>query len=54
MAVTTGLVHHQGRLVWLGVDVPGIEPGYPTRPTWGFIVGADQTHARIKLYAWAL
>jgi len=26
MAVTTGLVHHQGRLVWLGVDVSGIEP----------------------------
>ena len=26
----------------LAVDVPGIEPGFPTGPSWGSIVGADQ------------
>jgi len=27
MAVTTGLLHRQGRSVWLGVDMPRIERG---------------------------
>ncbi len=28
MAVTIGLIHRQGRQIWLGVDVPRIELGF--------------------------
>ena len=35
MAATTGLVHHQGRSVWLGVERQGIEPWCQRLPAWG-------------------
>lgn len=42
LAVTTGLMHAKGRSVLVGVERAGVEPAYPSVPSWGFRLGLSK------------
>ena len=49
LAVTTGLMHAKGRSVLVGVERAGVEPAYPSVPSWGFRLGLSDYAPNVLL-----